>query len=256
VLGHSLLKQAPEAARMPPEFGEAMEALSALSQTAYRGLAEQPGLVAYYQSASPVEELVWLKMGSRPARRFGAQSLDDLRAIPWVFGWSQNRHLLPGWYGIGSALVNFVKVRGEDGWTLLRRMFEELPLFRLVVDEVEKTLALVDLSVARRFAELVPEAEARETIFRMVEEEYRRTAALLLELTGETELAERFPNFRARLEGRLTVLNHVSRQQADLIRRFRAGHGKSPGESPARSEDFIPLLLSINCVAAGLGWTG
>ena len=260
VLGHSLLKQAPGAARMPPEFGEAMEALSALSQTAYRGLAEQPGLVAYYQSASPVEELVWLKMGSRPARRFGAQSLDDLRAIPWVFGWSQNRHLLPGWYGIGSALENFVKVRGEDGWTLLRRMFEELPLFRLIVDEVEKTLALVDLAAARRFAELVPEAEARETVFAMVQAEYRRTAALLLELTGERELAERFPNFRTRLESRLAVLNLVSRQQAELIRRFRAGRGdspgKSPGQSPAKSEDFIPLLLSINCVASGLGWTG
>ena len=85
-----------------------MEALSGISFAAYRRLAEHPGLVTYYQAASPVEELVWLKMGSRPARRFGAKSLDDLRAISWNFGWSQNRHLVPGWFGIGSALKRFM----------------------------------------------------------------------------------------------------------------------------------------------------
>ncbi len=252
VLGRSLLGQAPGQRPTPPEFAEAMEALSALSYTAYRRLMEQPGLVAYYQSASPVEELAWLKMGSRPARRFGASSLDDLRAIPWVFGWSQNRHMLPGWYGLGAALENFVAVRGDHGRKLLQRMFQKLPLFRLIIDEAEKALALVDLPIARRFADLVPEREPRENIFGMFEAEYHRSVEMVLALTGEAALGERFPNFHSRLESRQPMFDQVSREQSELIRRFRAGKGETPG----KSEDFIPLLLSINCVAAGLGWTG
>ena len=106
----------------------------------HRWLAEHPGLVDYYQAASPVEELVRLKIGSRPARRFGAGSLDDLRAIPWVFGWSQNRHLITGWFGAGSALESFLAVRGAAGEALLKTMFADFPLFRLIVDEMEKTL--------------------------------------------------------------------------------------------------------------------
>ena len=249
VLEHSLRKAAPAS---HPEFDEAMEALSGAAYAAYRRLAEHPGLVAYYQAASPVEELVWLKMGSRPAKRFGAAGLDDLRAIPWVFGWSQNRHLLPGWFGVGSGLEAFMQVRGAEGEALLARMFEDSPLFRLVIDEVEKTLSLVNLDIARRYAALVPDAAAREEIFALVEAEFHRTREQVLRLTGETELAERFPNHRDRMARRLPVLDRVGLQQVKLVESFRGA--KKGGR--ARKDDFVPLLLSINCVASGLGWTG
>ena len=158
VFSHSLMKGEQGTYQVAdPEIDQALEALSGISFAAYRRLAEHPGLVTYYQAASPVEELVWLKMGSRPARRFGAKSLDDLRAISWNFGWSQNRHLVPGWFGIGTALERFIAVRGATGEALLTRMFERSDLFRLVLDEVEKTLSVVDLEIARGFAELVPE---------------------------------------------------------------------------------------------------
>ena len=124
------------------EFDEAMEALSGAAQASYRGLVDHPDLFAYYQAASPLEEISLLNMGSRPARRFGARSLSDLRAIPWVFAWSQNRHFVPGWYGVGSGILTFLQVRGQRGATLLDRMFAESRLFRLIVDEVEKTLVL------------------------------------------------------------------------------------------------------------------
>src|SRR5690606_31173443 len=153
-----------------------------------------PGLPLYYEAASPAAELAWLKLGSRPARRFGACTLADLRAIPWVFGWSQNRHLIPGWYGVGTALHRFIQVRGPAGEVLLRRMFRESPGFRLIVDEVEKILPLVDLSVARAFAGLVADVALREEIFAMVEAEYHRTVAMVLKITGEASLLARFPN--------------------------------------------------------------
>ncbi len=250
VLSHSL--RAPDDSQASnPEFDEAMEALAGVSEAAYRRLADHPGLVAYYHAASPLAELAWLKLGSRPARRFGAKTLDDLRAIPWVFGWSQNRHLVTGWYGVGTALQRFMEIRGPAGEELLRRMFRSFPLFRLVIDEVEKTLPLVDLAIARRFANLVPDPEVRDAIFAMIESEYGRTVQRVLRITGEKALLDRFPNHRSRLDSRLPLLNRASRQQVELLRRVRA---RRPGTDA--SEDFVPLLLSINCVAAGLGWTG
>ena len=235
-----------------PDFDEAMEALAGMSYAAYRRLAEHPGLVDYYNAASPVEELVRLKIGSRPARRFGAASLADLRAIPWVFGWSQNRHLITGWFGAGSALESFLEVRGAAGEALLKDMFESFPLFRLIVDEMEKTLLLVDLDIAWGYAELLADQALRDEIYGLVQGEYERTCANLLRITGEERLGTRFPNFRERMARRLPVLDQVGREQVRLIRRTR----EAKGAGGVRKGDLVPLLLSINCVAAGLGWTG
>lgn len=251
VLEHSIKSEREEALVPTAEFDEAMEALAGAAHAAYRRLVEHPDFLAYYQTASPLEEIALLNLGSRPARRFGARSLADLRAIPWVFAWSQNRHFVPGWYGVGSGLATFLQVRGARGEALLKRMFADARLFRLIVDEVEKTLAYVDLETAREYAGLVPDARVREAIFPMIEDEYRRTVEVVLHLTGDREVAERFPQFRRRLTRRLPTLNQVSRQQIELLRRFRAAEG---GKAP--DEYLGPLLLSINCIAAGFGTTG
>ncbi|MCI0400124.1 MAG: phosphoenolpyruvate carboxylase [Gammaproteobacteria bacterium] len=232
-----------------PEFDETMEALSGAAFAAYRQLAEHPGLVTYYQAASPVDELVLLNIGSRPARRFGAKTLNDLRAIPWVFAWTQNRHMVPGWYGVGTGLERFLSVRGEAGERLLKRMFNESRLFRLIIDEVEKTLPQVNLAIARDYAELVPERRVRDEIFSMIENEYQRTVQMVLRVIGGRELCERFPRFQRRLGRRLPTLNQVGHEQVKLIKRFRSA-------KKVRLSDLVPLLLSINCVAEGLGWTG
>jgi phosphoenolpyruvate carboxylase len=250
VLSHSLL-QAGEPAS-DPEFDDAMRALAGVSLAAYRQLIDHPGLTLYYEAASPVAELTWLKLGSRPARRFGARTLDDLRAIPWVFGWSQNRHLIPGWYGVGTALQRFVQIRGAAGEALLQRLFRDSPSFRLIVDEVEKILPLVDLAIARSFAGLVADEGLREEIFGMVETEYHRTVAMVLKITGEETLLARFPNYRGRIQSRLAMLNRAGAQQVALLRRIRA---RQP-DAPLTQDELVPLLLAINCVAAGLGWTG
>ena len=230
-----------------PEHDQAMEAISNIAFTSYRQLAETDGLVDYYNAASPVEELAMMKIGSRPAKRFGANSLDDLRAIPWVFAWTQNRHHVPAWYGIGTAIEGFIKVRSEEGEELLKQMFAESRLFRLIIDEAEKSLAFVDLEVARSYAEQVDDIEIRDSIFNTIEKEYQLSLAMVLRITGNDDLTERFPKFSRKLKRRGQILNQVGMEQVELVHRFRKSNNQ---------EDLIPLLLSINCVSAGLGWTG
>ena len=251
VVEHTLKSEREEALVPTAEGDEAMEALSGAAMAAYRRLIDDPSLLPYYQAASPLEELTLLNLGSRPARRFGAQSLSDLRAIPWVFAWSQNRHFVPGWYGVGSGILTFLQVRGQRGSALLGRMFSDSRLFRLIVDEVEKTLSYVDLDIAREYAELVPEAAVRDTIFPMIEQEYHRTVEAVLRISGGSELAERFPRFRRKLARRMPTLNLVCRQQIALLRRFRESGGDRTQE-----EQLSALLLSINTIAAGFGATG
>lgn len=251
VLEHSLKSDREQALRANPEFDEAMEALSATAQAAYSGLARHPDLPAYFQAASPLEEISLLNIGSRPARRFGAKSLADLRAIPWVFAWSQNRHIVPGWYGVGGGLSAFLQVRGTAGLALLRRMFNESRLFRLIIDEVEKTLAQVDLAIAREYAGLVEDKRMREEIFQLIEAEYRLACEMVLKVGGGKDIAGRFPEYYRRLALRLPMLNQVNREQVDLLRRYRQ---ESEGEIKIHCRDA--LLKSINCIAAGFGATG
>jgi phosphoenolpyruvate carboxylase len=231
-----------------PDHDEALEALAGMSQAAYAGLVSTPGFVAYFQQSSPVEELSALKIGSRPARRTGARTLDDLRAIPWVFAWSQNRHMITGWYGFGSAVASFVQVRGREGRDLLRDMFEKSRLFRLIVDEVEKALYQTDLAQAARYAALVEDEAVREAVFARIRAEHAATVAAVLSLTGETGLAERFPMFRDRFDRVRPHLDAIGALQVALLAEARRGR---------RSEAvLVPLLQSMNCIAAGLGWTG
>jgi phosphoenolpyruvate carboxylase len=251
VVEHSLKSEREEALAPTAEFDEAMEALSGAAQAAYRRLVDHPDLLPYYQAASPLEEIGLLNLGSRPARRFGARSLSDLRAIPWVFAWSQNRHFVPGWFGVGSGVLTFLQVRGPRGAALIRRMFTDSRLFRLIVDEVEKTLSYVDLEHAREYADLVPDARVRDAVFPLIEEEYHRTVDAMLKISGGTELAERFPRFRRKLARRLPTLNQISRQQIELLRRFRES-----GSDKSQEELLSALLLSINCIASGFGATG
>lgn len=244
VLLHSADQEQPAAM---PEFDDALEALSGMSQTAYSTLLHKPGFVEYFQQASPVEELAMLKIGSRPARRFGASSLNDLRAIPWVFAWSQNRHLITGWYGFGTAIDSFRKVRERNGDELLRRMLTRSPLFRLMVDEVEKSLFLADMDIAGHYASLVEDAAIRDAIFDDVQAEYRHSKQALLWLTGQSSLGERFPQMRERFDRVRAPMTDIHALQVDLLRQLR-------GQS--RPKLSIPLLQSMNCIAAGLGWTG
>jgi phosphoenolpyruvate carboxylase len=243
-----VLRSQREAALVPVhEFHEAMEALAGTAWSAYRKLMEMPGMLAYLQQSSPLEELSLLNIGSRPARRTQAATLEDLRAIPWVFAWTQNRHMLSGWYGVGSGIKAFLDVRKERGLELLRRMFNEARLFRLILDDVERTLLQVDMSIAGEYAELVEDESVRREIFSQVSAEFELTSRMILAISGGACIGERFPQLRRRLARRLKTINQVSREQVHLLRAHR-----SEGSDEVRTA----LLRSINCAAAGLGATG
>jgi phosphoenolpyruvate carboxylase len=250
VFEHALISE-HKAPALRAEFEEAMEALSGASHAAYAGLIGHPDLLTYFQAASPLDEISMLNIGSRPARRFGARSLSDLRAIPWVFAWAQNRHVITGWYGVGSGVASFLDVRKERGLTLLHRMFEESELFRMIIGEVEKTLCLVDLDIAREYASLVYDDDVRETIFELIETELALTRKMILRVTQEQGIAQRFPGYSSRLAHRLPTINKVNREQVELLRGFRACATELAKEG-YRSN----LLLSINCISSGLGATG
>ncbi|MGH6851398.1 MAG: phosphoenolpyruvate carboxylase, partial [Methylocella sp.] len=251
VLKHALISEREQALVPRAEFDEAMEALSGAAYAAYAGFISHPDLLSYFQAASPLEEISLLNIGSRPARRFGARSLGNLRAIPFVFAWSQNRHFVTGWYGTGSGIANFLGVRKGRGEALLRRMFAESRLFRLIIGEVEKTLCLVDLKIAREYAGLVADAAKRDAIFALIEQEFKLTCDTVLRISQEREIGERFPSYRARLAHRLPTISQVNRDQVELLRRFRACQTEAAMEAYKSN-----LLLSINCIASGLGATG
>lgn len=250
VLAHTLKSPRETREDESPRVAEAMDELSAMAEAAYRRLIGSPGFVDYFLSASPVEELALLKIGSRPPRRFGAGGLEDLRAIPWVFAWSQNRHLVTGWFGIGSALAEFAARPG--GQERLRGMYEHARVFRLVIDEAEKMLVLADMEVAHRYAGLVADTGLSGRIMGMIAAEHALAANEVLRLTGEPELALRFPAFLRRFEELRPMIDRCNGWQVDLLAEYR--RRAAAGEDLA--EVRTPLLLSMNRIAAGLGWTG
>ncbi len=248
VFVHTLKSANEPELKVNPEHQQAVEWIAQASFRHYRKLAEDSALINYFQQASPVEELANLKLGSRPARRFGAKGIGDLRAIPWVFAWSQNRHLLTGWYGLGYAFDDFLVPRGGEGMKLLRDMYNKSRGFRLAVDEVEKSLYLADMDVAEQYAGLVTDRIAAERLFALIRHEHKRTTRAILDLTGESKLCERFEGLQRRFERVRPMVDQSNRWQVQLLQETRKnGHSEKLQ---------MPLLMTMNCVATGLGWTG
>ncbi len=166
---------------------DVMEDISAQAFAAYRRFVrETPGFYDYFIQATPVEELQYLRIGSRPAKRkSGSKSLDDLRAIPWVFGWTQSRHLLPGWLAVGTALEDFIKARPRQNLRLLREMYREWTFFHSTISNIEMTLAKADFQIARQYASRTLDRGLGRRIFRMLEEEHERACRVTLQITGE-----------------------------------------------------------------------
>ena len=227
---------------------EAMETVSADAYAFYREhVADNPDVLPYFHQATPTSELEHARIGSRPARRGESRGLEDLRAIPWVFGWMQSRHLLPAWFGVGWALERFA-ARGTSEEALLREMVETFPAFEDLVRNVEVGMAKADLPIARRYAELVEDSGLRERVFSLVVEEFERTRRMVLRMTGQTRLLETNPVLARSIRLRNPYVDPMSLIQVDLLRRKRAGEESD--------ELNYALAATINGIAAGLRNTG
>jgi phosphoenolpyruvate carboxylase len=225
-----------------------MESLAGHALRAYRALVrETPGFLDYFHASTPLAEIAALNIGSRPASRKGSQRLEDLRAIPWVFSWTQCRLMLPGWYGFGSAVEAWLAGKGGS-LDELREMQRGWPFFRSVLSNMDMVLAKSDLGIASRYAELVPDARLREEVFGRISAEWERTRSFLLEITEQAELLADNPALARSIRNRFPYLDPLNHLQVELLRRYRAG------ETDERTRRAIHL--TINGVAAGLRNSG
>ena len=226
-------------------------AMEEMSQTAFafyrERIAENSDILIYFDEGTPVQELEHARIGSRPSRRSNTRGLADLRAIPWVFGWMQSRHVLPGWFGVGTALERFTGGRAENE-RLLQTMFAEFPFFSDLIGNVEIGMAKADQNIARHYAALIGDEGVRERVYRMIVEEFERTRRMILRLTGHKELLSTNPVLARSIRLRNPYVDPMSLIQLALLRRKRAGE---------ESEDLnYALAATINGIAAGLRNTG
>jgi len=232
-----------------PDYLAAMDALSAHAFRAYRGLVyETEGFESYFWEATVIAEIAGLNIGSRPASRTKSRRIEDLRAIPWVFGWAQCRLMLPGWYGFGSAVEAFRAERGEPGMALLREMAQRWPFFRMLLSNMDMVLSKSDIAIASRYAELVADSALRDAIFPRLRKEWQTSIAALLDVAGQQALLDTNPQLARSIRHRFPYLDPLNHLQVELLKRLRSGDAD---ERVVRG-----IHLTINGIAAGLRNSG
>lgn len=229
-----------------------MDRLAAWSRAAYQALLQTEGFLAFWTQATPIDAIESSRIGSRPVRRTAERTLANLRAIPWVFSWSQSRFFLSGWYGVGSALD---RLRAEDpeAFETLRGCAFDWPLLRYMVSSAASSLAAADPEVMRLYADLVEDRTVRDRFMGLIEAEFQRTQAAL-EAVFSGPLAERRPRIHAMLSVRREGLRPLHRQQIEILRQWRALRGTANNRLVEDLES--QLLLTLSAIAGGLGTTG
>jgi phosphoenolpyruvate carboxylase len=229
-----------------------MDQLAVWSRDAYRALLHQPNFMEFYRQATPIDALENARIGSRPARRTGRATLEDLRAIPWVFSWTQSRFYLPGWYGAGAALSR-LQTENPAAWQAVKEAAPQDSFLRYVLSNIESSLVSANEQWMRAYAALVVREEVRQPFLEMILAEYHRTQAVLADLLQGT-FEERRPRLAFTLQIREQPLAILHRQQIALLRQWRELQARDQTDE---AEGMIPdLLVSINAVASGLRTTG
>lgn len=246
-LDASLLQPSQSAPRR--EYLTAMDELSNLAFKAYRGLVyETDGFVDYFWASTVINEIATLNIGSRPASRKKTRAIEDLRAIPWVFSWAQCRLMLPGWYGFGSAVEQWIAEHPDKGMPFLKELYKEWPFFRMLLSNMDMVLAKSSIAIASRYAELVPDEGLREKIFGRIRREWHSCIETLLDIMGQDRLLQGNPLLERSVRHRFPYLDPLNHVQVELLKEYRA---QNPDEQVLRG-----IQLTINGISAGLRNTG
>lgn len=248
------------------KYSSAMQHISDISQQAYRHLVyETPGFAEYFFAATPINEIAGLNIGSRPASRKKGQRIEDLRAIPWTFSWAQCRILLPGWYGVGTALETYIEqglagdnLSAEQRIAFLQEMRHEWPFFTTLLSNMEMVLAKSDMEIAKQYSTLVKDEALRSKIFGLILEEHERTVRILKLILG-TELLACNPILEKALQARFAYIDPLNYLQVEVIDRVRKGASTTAKHTQSRYDSLRnerSIHLTINGIASGLRNSG
>jgi phosphoenolpyruvate carboxylase len=225
--------------------------MSERSWAVYRELVDQPGFIGYFAQTTPIDDIENLPIASRPSRRRGERTLDDLRAIPWVFAWTQSRCMIPAWYGLGTALTE-VKYDDRRAWQHVCEMYRQWPFFQATIDNATLALAKADMYIAQRYSELAEDDDARRRIWQRIAAERDRTRQAILDIVGGGELLATTPWFQKSIEARNPHVDPLNLIQIEFMRRRREQAAEAGAEPPFRDL----LRLCLQGIAAGMRTTG
>ncbi len=262
------LLPAPQTQTETPENW--LHTLDALSEKAYAQyhhfVYENPNFVHFFEKATPILELGWLNIGSRPARRTTGHSVEELRAIPWIFSWMQSRYVLPSWYGVGTALEAYIQEQPDVHIAQLRQMYREWPFLRAFLDNMQMTLSKADMHIAHHYAMLVDDVAIRQQMASAIQEEYERTQNAILRIVGGHSLLDHSPVLQESIRRRNPYVDPLSYFQVHLLSRLRQLGGplalaseqeeQASPEERERARLTHAVLLTINGIAAGVRNTG
>jgi phosphoenolpyruvate carboxylase len=229
------------------EWTDVAARMAERSWAVYRELVDQPGFIRYFSETTPIDDIETLPIASRPSRRRGERTLDDLRAIPWVFAWTQSRCMIPAWYGLGTALVE-VKYDDRHAWQNVCDMYRQWPFFQATIDNATLALAKADMYIAQRYSELVDDADVRRPIWQRIAAERDRTRQAILDIVGGGELLATTPWFQRSIEARNPYIDPLNLIQIEFMRRRR----QRPDDESLRDL----LRLCVQGIASGMRTTG
>jgi phosphoenolpyruvate carboxylase len=246
------IRAAGESRPIPVEWRDAMETMAAAGRKAYQSLVHHDSeFLVFWQQATPIDEISNLKFGSRPTFRKATKTVEDLRAIPWVFSWMQSRFNFSGWFGLGSALDAMLQ-RGPAARRLLRKMHAEWPFFQTLIDNAQLTMRKADMGIAALYADLVDDAKIRRRISKLLADEFARAETAILAVTGQKQLLTAEPVLRRSVELRNPYIDPLNFIQVEMLRRLRRGDLTAKDAEAAREV----VELTINGISSGLKNTG
>lgn len=242
----------PQRDESETHWEEIMKDISEKAQTKYQDLIfRDPDFLTFFKESTPLPEIGELNIGSRPSKRKNSDRFEDLRAIPWVFAWTQSRYLLPAWYASGTGLYSFYEGK-EENLKVLQNMYENWSFFRSLIDNLQMALAKADLQIAKEYGSMIKDSSIAERIFNEIREEYVRTSELILSITGQQEILDNVPVIQESIRLRNPYVDPLSYMQVQLLSELRGQ--KEQGEDDALL--LREVLLTINGIAAGLRNTG